>query len=85
MVGASNGLDKLATIPNLNSRLVAIPVRRDRVERDDMKDPVYWDQLWAEGLKRLSGGESLRFPEALVPAARDSNTRLMGDLSQYCR
>lgn len=84
VVGASNGLDKLATIPNLNLRLVAIPVRRDRVERDDVKDPVYWDQLWAEGLKRLSGGESLRFPEALVPAAKDSNTRLMGDLSQYC-
>ena len=85
VVGASNGLDKLATIPNLNSRLVAIPVRRDRVERDDVKDPVYWDQLWAEGLRRLSGGESVRFPEALVPAAQDSNTRLMGDLSRYCR
>ena len=50
-----------------------------------MKDPAYWDQLWAEGLKRLSVGESLRFPEALVPAAQDSNTRLMGDLNQYCR
>ena len=50
-----------------------------------MKDPVYWDQLWAEALKRLAGGESLRFPEALVPAAQDSNTRLMGELSQYCR
>ena len=44
-----------------------------------------WRIILPEGLKRLSGGESVRFPEALVPAAQDSNTRLMGDLSQYCR
>lgn len=80
VVGASDGFDKLATIPDLNSRLVSIPVRRKHVELDDVTDPGYRDQLWAEGLRRLDNGESFRFPEELAPAAQDSNAKLIGPL-----
>lgn len=83
VVGASEGFDKLATIPNLNSCLVSIPVRRKRVEFDDVIDSGYRDQLWAEGLSRLGNGESFRFPEELAPAAQDSNAMLIGPLSRY--
>ncbi len=83
VVGASDGFDKLATIPNLNSCLVSIPVRRKYAELDGVNDPDYRDQLWAEGLRRLDDGESFRFPEELVPAAQDSNARLIGPLSRY--
>ena len=82
---ASKRLDNLATIPNLNSLLVGIPVRKDFVRREHVKDPNYWDQLWAEALKRLNDGESFRFPEDLAPAAQDANARLVGALSRYCR
>ena len=85
VVGASDGFDKLATIPNLNSCLVGIPVHRDSFELDGVDDPDYRDQLWAEGLRRLASGESFRFPEELAPAAQDSNARLIGALSRYCR
>ncbi len=84
VLGASDDFDKLATIPNLNSCLVSIPVRRTTVEPDVVNNPDYRDQLWAEGLRRLDNGESFRFPEELAPAARDSNARLIGDLSRYC-
>lgn len=83
VVGASEGFDMLATIPNLNSCLVGIPVRRKCVELDDVIDPDYRDQLWAEGLRRLDNGESFRFPEELAPTAQDSNARLIGPLSRY--
>lgn len=83
VVGASDGFDKLATIPNLNSCLVSIPVRRKHVELDDVTDPGYRDQLWAEGLRRLDNGESFRFPEELAPAAQDSNAKLIGPLSRH--
>lgn len=33
----------------------------------------------------VDNGESFRFHEELAPAARDSNARLIGDLSRYCR
>lgn len=85
VLGASDGFDELATIPNLNSCLVSIPVHRATVEPDVANNPDYRDQLWAEGLRRLDNGESFRFPEELTPAARDSNARLIGDLSQHCR
>ena len=50
-----------------------------------MKDPGYWDQLWAEGLKWLDGGGSFRIPEDLALAAKDSSARLANALSRYCR
>lgn len=81
VVSASDGFDQLATIPNLNSCLVSIPVRRKRVELDDVDDPGYRGQLWAEGLRRLEDGESFRFPEELAAAAQDSNARLIGPLA----
>ena len=73
-------------VPELElSRLVAIPVRRGAVKREDVKDPGYWDQLWAEGLEWLDDGGSFQIPEDLALAAKDSSARLVSALSRYCR
>ena len=73
------------TVLTPNPRLVAIPIHRGDVKREDQRDLGYRDQRWAEGLKRLDDGGSFQIPENVAPAAKDSNARLVSALSRYCR